>query len=497
MTIKHIPSPYPTGLVWLRRDLRLDDHTALYHALAQCQKVYMCFVFDRTILDALPEQDRRVDFIHQSIAQLNQQLAPYNASILTIYGDAHDEIPALVKRLKVDAVFANRDFEPTAIARDVHVAGELTSLSCAFQSYLDHVIIDPFQLKTGQGKPYTMFTPYKNQWLKYYAQHATTLQPRDCTPYLADTLAPCSHLTEYALPPLTAMGFAATGIESIMPIGVDGAQTLWQQFQNRMTLYHQTRDFPAIKGVSYLSVHLRFGTLSIRRLAATAWQAIQTAPSDKPNEGAQIWLNELIWREFYVQILANFPHVAEGKAFKPEYDRIEWATGNLADEHFDAWCNGQTGYPLVDAAMHQLNQTGYMHNRLRMVTASFLVKDLGIDWRRGEAYFAAQLNDFDLSANNGGWQWAASSGCDAQPYFRIFNPITQSEKFDATGKFIRKYLPQLSNVPDTYIHAPWLIPELLQHSTQCKIGVDYPHPIVQHDVARQTTLARYAVIKSD
>jgi deoxyribodipyrimidine photo-lyase len=238
-------------------------------------------------------------------------------------------------------------------------------------------------------------------------------------------------------------------------------------------------------------VHLRFGTVSIRALARHAMQAIQAGTG---GEGAAVWLSELVWRDFYFMILHHHPHVAD-RAFKPEYDRIVWEEGQKADADFAAWCEGRTGYPLVDAAMHQLNQTGYMHNRLRMVTACFLIKDLGIDWRRGEAYFARQLNDFDLSANNGGWQWAASSGCDAQPYFRIFNPITQSEKFDAEGKFIKRYLPQLAKLDRKQIHAPWLAPELLLSSAGITLGKDYPAPIVAHDEARKRTLERYAVVK--
>ena len=253
--------------------------------------------------------------------------------------------------------------------------------------------------------------------------------------------------------------------------------------------YHATRDFPAVKGPSYLGVHLRFGTVSVRRLAAIAMQRMVQGSA-----GATVWLSELVWREFYFQILANFPHVAQG-SFKPAYDAIRWHHGARAEQLFAAWCEGRTGYPIVDAAMAQINQTGYMHNRLRMVAASFLVKDLGLDWRWGERYFAEKLNDFDLSANNGGWQWVASSGCDAQPWFRIFNPIRQSERFDPQGKFIRRYLPQLANLPAKAIHAPWLagVPELA--SANVRLGENYPRPIVDHDAARQQTLARYAVVR--
>ena len=262
-----------------------------------------------------------------------------------------------------------------------------------------------------------------------------------------------------------------------------------EEFLGRMAQYGDTRDFPAVRGPSYLGVHLRFGTVSIRRLAAAALAQHKTG-----SQGAAVWLSELIWRDFYAQILGNFPHCV-GSAFKPEYDAIAWGQGEQAQQLFAAWCEGRTGYPLVDAAMAQINQTGYMHNRLRMVTASFLVKDLGIDWRWGERYFAEKLNDFDLSANNGGWQWAASTGCDAQPYFRIFNPISQSLKFDAEGRFIRRYVPALAALPAPAVHSPWLAQPLELAAAGVVLGQNYPLPIVQHDEARALTLQRYAVVK--
>ena len=266
-------------------------------------------------------------------------------------------------------------------------------------------------------------------------------------------------------------------------------KSCWTVFWERISDYEQTRNFPSIKGPSYLGVHLRFGTVSIRSLVNLAMQL-----RSQGDGGASVWLNELVWRDFYVQILANFPHVATG-AFKPEYDAIRWLEGDVAQQRFAAWCAGQTGYPLVDAAMAQINATGYMHNRLRMVAGSFLVKHLGLDWRWGERYFAQYLNDFDLSANNGGWQWVSSSGCDAQPYFRIFNPVSQSEKFDAHGKFIKRYLPQLAGLSDKAIHAPWQAKPLELAAAGVRLGDNYPLPIVDHAEARADTLARYAVVK--
>jgi deoxyribodipyrimidine photo-lyase len=265
---------------------------------------------------------------------------------------------------------------------------------------------------------------------------------------------------------------------------------LLADFAGRMDAYEERRDFPALKGPSYLSVHLRFGTVSIRELVSAAQERVQ-----RGSRGAEVWRSELAWRDFYFQILANFPHVA-GSAFKAPYDAIVWDEGAEADALFEAWCEGRTGYPLVDAAMAQLNLTGYMHNRLRMVVGSFLVKNLGIDWRRGERYFAEKLNDFDLAANNGGWQWVASSGCDAQPYFRIFNPLRQSERFDPQGKFIARYLPQLAALGARHIHAPWLADATTLAQGGVQLGVHYPHPVVDHARSRAKTLLRYGVMSA-
>jgi deoxyribodipyrimidine photo-lyase len=277
------------------------------------------------------------------------------------------------------------------------------------------------------------------------------------------------------------MGFKRTNLASMrLPTGMSGGLRLFEDFKNRMYRYKDARDYPAIKGVSYLSVHLRFGTVSIRHLAREAMHAADT--------GALTWLSELIWRDFYMQILHHHPHVAAGRAYKTEYETLPFPNDKTL---FQAWCDGKTGYPLVDAAMRQLNNTGFMHNRLRMVAASFLVKDLLVDWRWGERYFAEKLIDFDLSANNGGWQWAASTGCDAQPWFRIFNPVTQSEKFDAEGKFIRKYVPELAQCNDKEIHAPWLISPLRLQTLNLSSGCAYPTPIVDHASQRERALALY------
>jgi deoxyribodipyrimidine photo-lyase len=333
-----------------------------------------------------------------------------------------------------------------------------------------------------------VFTPYRNAWLK-------RLTEDDWQP--CQTGGGCLVMAPGVggVPSLAALGFAASDLRALGFVpGMSGGQQLLSEFQGRMARYRQQRDFPAVKGVSYLSLHLRFGTVSIRELVARAIAAGALNQGAEGAEGAATWLAELIWRDFYFMILDRFPHVTEG-AFKPAYDAIAWEHGPQAEAAFAAWSNGCTGYPLVDAAMRQINRTGYMHNRLRMLVASFLTKDLGIDWRQGEAYFACQLNDFDLSANNGGWQWAASSGCDAQPYFRIFNPVTQSERFDPAGRFIRRYLPELAAVPDKFIHAPWRMSLSEQLACGVRIGRETPPPLVEHDQARLRTLQRYAVVK--
>jgi deoxyribodipyrimidine photo-lyase len=462
------------ALVWFRRDLRDEDHAALSAALAEARLVYCAFVFDSEILEVLPaKRDRRVHFIHASLVELDTALRAKGGGLIVRHGRASDEIPRLARQLGVTAVFVNRDYEPYAKQRDAIVAETLNRAGVAFHDFKDQTIFDGDEVLTQAGKPFSVFTPYKNAWLKRLTATDSASWPCKGS-FGAGELA--------GVPALGDIGFAATDLAelNIRP-GMSGARQLWDEFrQGRITRYGALRDFPAIKGVSYLSVHLRFGTISIRELVRTALAS-----------EADTWLSELIWRDFYFMILDHFPQVA-GHAFKPEYDAIQWENW---PEGFAAWCDGRTGYPLVDAAIRQLNHSGWMHNRLRMVVASFLTKDLGIDWRLGEKYFADHLNDFDLSANNGGWQWAASSGCDAQPYFRIFNPVTQSEKFDPEGKFIRRYVPELAKVTNKYIHAPWQMSHGEQEALAVVIGRDYPTPIVDHARAREKTLARYAVVR--
>jgi deoxyribodipyrimidine photo-lyase len=471
-------------LFWFRRDLRVHDNTGLHHALKNAKRVYCAFVFDCDILEKLPtKQDRRVEFIWESVAELKQALQKLGGDLIVRHASAENEIPTLAAALKVDAVYTNEDYEPLARARDARVESALNQQQIQFAAFKDTVIFAKSEVLTQAGGTFSVFTPYKNAWLKKLADD--DLAPREVAPFkknLANT-----PLAEPLLP-LESLGFQRTNLKSLMPTGMSGALKLRREFVERIDAYRDARNLPAVKGVSYLSVHNRFGTVSIRELASMAYAATLT----RKNEGAETWLSELIWRDFYFQIIWHHPHAAHA-AFRPEYDAIRWPNDKTL---FAAWCEARTGYPIIDAAMRQLNQTGYMHNRLRMIVASFLCKDLLIDWRWGEQYFADQLNDFDLSANNGGWQWAASTGCDAQPYFRVFNPTTQSERFDADGKFIRKYLPELSKVPNKFIHAPWTLPPLEQQGLDCIIGRDYPPPIIDHAVQRDKALLLYKAVKT-
>lgn len=482
----HFSSKADRALVWMRRDLRSNDHAALYHALRRFKQVYCAFVFDTNILNALPsKQDRRVEFIHASAMQLHEQLyalgvqnGVHGAGLIVRYGPADRCIVQLAQELAVQEVLTNRDYEPQAIARDQQVQQELQQSGIAFSDYKDQVLLDRNEVLTQQGKPYSVFTPYKRAWLQKLDDFQLTAYPVERH---AHHLAPLP--AQLPLPTLEQLGFAGTNLRTLaLPVGMKGAQQLLQDFLGRMHAYHEARDFPGRKGVSYLSTHLRFGTISIRQLAQLAHTRAMQG-----DEGAQVWLSELAWRDFYSMILWHHPHVVT-QSFRPAYDGVQW---DEAPALWQAWCEGRTGYPLVDAAMRQLLQTGYMHNRLRMVVASFLTKDLGIDWRRGERFFAHHLNDYDLASNNGGWQWAASTGCDAQPWFRIFNPITQSQRFDPDGLFIRLYVPELSKLPDKYIHFPASMPAQQLQAYGVQLGKDYPYPVLDHAAARQKTLMRF------
>jgi len=452
-------------LIWFRRDLRSTDNAAFYHALKAGQRAHAVFVFDTDILDKLVDRaDRRVDFIWHSVAALKAELEAHGGTLHVSHGSARDLIPAFAADVGATAVYAGRDYEPAAIARDAAVALSLQSLGCSLHLVKDQVVFELDEVLTAVGKPYHVFTPYKRAWLNTLNDFYLSAYPVER--YL-DRLAPADGASS-KMPELAEMGFRPSNLAELkITPGAAGAEALFADFQQRISNYKDSRNFPAVKGPSYLSVHLRFGTISIRELARFAYLHGGT--------GAETWLSELIWRDFYQMLLARYPNTV-GHAFQSKFDRLNWPN---PPDHFEAWCEARTGYPIVDAAMRQLNQTGYMHNRLRMIVASFLVKDLHVDWRWGEKYFAEKLIDYDQAANIGGWQWSAGVGTDAQPWFRIFNPITQSENFDPQGKFIRRYLPELAAASDKFIHAPW---------KQLDAKFNYPPPIVEHAQARAITL---------
>ncbi len=415
-------------IVWLRRDLRLHDNAALYHALKENKDVLLLFIFDTNILDKLDDKnDARVSFIYESLSHLKSELENLGSSLQVYHGKPVD----IFKKIKPKKIYTNHDYEQYAIKRDQAVS-EIAGVS--FHSFKDQVIFEKNEVVKDDGTPYTVFTPYSRKWKSKLNKFYTKSYPTEKYLYNLVKTKP------FDFPSLESLGFKKSTI-AFPP------RLIRQEIINK---YNKQRDFPGINGTSRLGVHLRFGTLSIRDLVRLA---------QKKNE---VWLNELIWREFYQMILSNFPHVETG-SFKPAYDQIRWRNN---PEEFDLWCKGQTGYPIVDAGMRELSTTGFMHNRVRMITASFLTKHLLIDWRWGEAWFATKLLDFDLASNNGGWQWAAGSGCDAAPYFRVFNPALQTDKFDPDNVYIKKWVPEL--------------------------GTDrYPKPIVEHTFARNRAIEAY------
>jgi deoxyribodipyrimidine photo-lyase len=420
-----------TAIVWLRRDLRLQDNAALYYALKENEAVLPLFIFDSAILDKLEDKaDKRVAFIHQSLLQMQKELVALGSSLIVLHGNPVD----IYKKLNPKIVYTNHDYEPYALERDGAVNKILQDKGVTFKTFKDQLIFEKDEVLKDDGKPYTVFTPYSRKWKaklnKFYLKSYPTEK------YFSH-FKTCK---AFAIPTCKDLGFET--IETTFPECVIK--------QSVIEKYDTQRNFPAIAGTTKLSVHLRFGTVSIRKLAQLAV---------KKNE---VWLNELIWRDFYHMILWHYPHIVD-KAFKPAYDNIPWRKD---EAQFALWCEGKTGYPIVDAGMRELNTTGFMHNRVRMIVASFLTKHLLIDWRWGEAYFAKKLLDFDLAANNGGWQWAASSGCDAAPYFRVFNPTLQTEKFDPKFEYIKKWVPEFGTSA-------------------------YPTPIVEHTFARERVLKTY------
>lgn len=434
----------PIHIFWFRRDLRLHDNAGLYHALRSGKPVLPIFIFDKNILDELhdapgvPTLDKRVIFIHDALADMKQQLRAMGSDLHVYYGHPETIWKSILSDYPVAAVYTNRDYEPYAQQRDTDVKTLLQSGGIDFHTYKDHVIFEQGEVLKDNGEPYTVYTPYSKKWKEKFRSFYAKAYPTEKYYHNFYRTA-----TPTPLIPLEEMGFQPADIS--FP-ATEISDSLIQH-------YPETRDFPAISGTSRMSVHLRFGTVSIRQLVRQSVAA-----------HGEKFLNELIWRDFYSMILFHFPSVVSS-SFRPEYDRIQWRNN---EQEFKAWCEGKTGYPIVDAGMRELNATGYMHNRVRMIVASFLTKHLLIDWRWGEAYFAKKLLDFDLASNNGGWQWAAGTGVDAAPYFRVFNPYLQTLKFDGQLQYIRHWIPELDSL-------------------------EYPAPIVDHDVARKRCLEVYKV----
>ena len=420
------------NIFWFRRDLRLDDNIALDKALSSGLPVLPVFIFDTNIIDELPQDDARISFIHETLSDINSNLQKSGCSIYVLQGTPIEKWQELVAKFNINAVYINKDYEPYALSRDREVEEFLKRYGISLFRFRDQVIFEENEILKPDNKPYTIFTPYKNRWLKKLNENPAVIS------HVKGVKLVKFYQCSYAFPSLQETGFQKSSIRvrsfdlSVIPE------------------YHKNRNLPAIDRTSYLSPHLRFGTVSIRHIANLALNQNMS------------FLNELIWREFFMQILFHFPSVVTDN-FKPVYDFIQWRND---ENEFIRWCNGETGYPIVDAGMNQLNKSGYMHNRVRMITAGFLCKHLLIDWRWGEAYFARKLLDYELSSNNGNWQWAAGTGCDAAPYFRIFNPETQQKKFDPKQEYIRKWV-------DNYGKP------------------DYPEKIVDHDFARQRALAVY------
>jgi len=474
---------YPIALVWMRRDLRLTDHRALSEATKQAEQVHIIFNFDPHILDPLPTDDRRVTFIMESLKELEEKLQKNGSSLWITYGPPEKEIPQLIKKLKVKCLFYNHDYEPYAKERDRKVERIVTKESkgsCEIQHFKDSVIFEGGEILTQKGEIYKVFTPFKKAWYEKLSEQERVI------PLYKVNLKAIAQNKSNKLSILNHDWYKTIGhspTQNELLGGSSQALKRLKKFENDIIDYEQARDFPALEKTSLLSVYIRHGNLSIRDMFRIAFSG--------STSGHQCWASELIWREFYTTILDQFPFVVD-RPFRPEYSDIDWKGRK---KEWDAWQNGQTGYPIIDAAMRCLNETGIMHNRLRMVVASFLCKTLLIDWKKGEKYFALKLLDFDLAANNGGWQWSASTGTDAQPYFRIFNPYSQSQKFDPDGIFIKKWCPELKNFKGKNIHQPSRADMIEQAEAHCNLGTDYPLPVVDYKEKRNQALAMYKEIK--
>lgn len=420
------------NVFWFRRDLRLGDNHGLYEALRAGLPVLPIFIFDNSILSELPKNDSRVTFIHDSLKGIDEALKAVDSSLLVIHDDPIEAWKGLLDKYDINEVYTNHDYEPYAIDRDEQVNKLLSASSVGFKTFKDQVIFEKSDILKGDGSPYTIYTPFKNKWLERFSVE------KDTAPFDSENLIQNCIKEKHVFPELTDIGFIRSEIE---------VSSYKKEFIEN---YDQTRDIPGLDKTTRLGTHLRFGTVSVRRVVNFAARSNQT------------FLSELIWREFFMTILYHFPRVID-KSFKPKYDNIPWLNN---ESQFESWCKGETGYPMVDAGMKELNQTGFMHNRVRMVVASFLCKHLLIDWRWGEAYFAEKLLDYELAANNGNWQWAAGTGCDAAPYFRVFNPSIQLKKFDPELVYINRWLPEFNQF-------------------------GYTEPIVEHAFARDRAISTY------
>ena len=435
----------PISVFWFRRDLRLQDNTALYHALKLGEPVLPIFIFDTDITNQLNEDDARVNFIYDTLVDIDKELKSYGSSLLILKGNVDEVWRTIIKDYKVVNIFFNRDYEPYARERDRRIGRMMETHGIEVQTFKDQVIFEPHEVLKADGNPYTVFTPYKRKWLQHY--ESVTIYDVSKFPFFMQCVREVPHKSKLGITP------------SVIKV---------QTYDlNVVAEYAKHRDYPSVDGTSRLGPYLRFGLVSVRSLMANIGSVSETFTS------------ELVWREFFMQIIYHFPHVIK-ENFRPKYNSIQWVN----DKHlFELWKVGKTGYPIVDAGMRELNQTGYMHNRVRMLTAGFLCKHLLTDWRWGEAYFAEKLLDYDLSANNGNWQWAAGTGCDAAPYFRVFNPYTQAEKYDSHAEYIKKWVPELKDMENKHIHK-W-------HKYYKKNrDVKYPKPMVDFDKQLEKYLSK-------
>ncbi len=461
-------------LHWFRRDLRIADNVALKNACDRAKEVFPIFIFDQNILEKLDnEEDRRISFIFEGIEELKQELETKGSSLAVFYGRPESIIPEIVRKWNLQAVFVNKDYDAYSKKRDHQIKKELTAQDVQFLSYKDSVIFEQDEVLTKSNTAFKVFSPYKNAW----RNKITESDYKEHKPNLKSLARKDEFQMNLKIPSREEMGFCV--MDNLIQGGRKAGLKKCKEFLDKISNYNHDRNFPSLNATSFLSAYLRFGFVCPRELLRATYS--------NQDEGSISWVNELIWRDFYHMILDQFPHVARS-AFNEKYKDLKWEG---KEAHFQAWCEGQTGYPIIDAAMRYFVATGWMHNRLRMIVAMFLTKDLLIHWKKGEAFFARYLLDYDKAANNGGWQWSASTGCDAQPYFRVFNPTLQSKKFDPEGEFIRKNLPELEGFPDKYIHEPYLAPIGIQKLAGCIVGKDYPEPIVDHKVQKLKAIAMF------